>query len=276
MASWNRVAMRPMADILDELGQATTLKFAEAAPGIGLMSVNRPDRGNSQTIEMFGEIAWFAHTLRKAPLRALIITGAGGATFCTGFDLTEVEVIAKMSVPQFNELVDTASAGTSGLRSLPYPVIGAISGPVAGGGLSLALSADVRLATESASFSAGFVRVGLSIGELGASWHLSRVIGPARAAEISFTGRTVKAPEAVRIGLANRIVAGDGEDAIVAAAVELAESIAAHGREGVRATKNTLIRNSEINSFIAALELENRSQVVCQTTRKRTDSSNVN
>ena len=186
------------------------------------MSVNRPDRGNSQTVEMFGEIAWYAHTLRKAPLRALIITGAGGATFCTGFDLQEVEVIAKMSIPEFNELVDTASAGTSGLRSLPCPVIAAISGPVAGGGLSLALSADIRLATASASFSAGFVRVGLSIGELGASWHLSRVIGPARAAEISFTGRTVKAEEAVRMGLANRIVPVEGEE-VVTAAIELAE-----------------------------------------------------
>jgi enoyl-CoA hydratase/carnithine racemase len=103
----------------------------------------------------------------------------------------------------------------------------------------------------------------LSIGELGASWHLSRVIGPARAAEISFTGRTVKADEAVRIGLANRIVAG-GDD-VVAAAAELAESVAVNGAEGVRATKNSLIRNAEVSSFLAALELENRSQVVCRT-----------
>ncbi|MCX2932359.1 enoyl-CoA hydratase/isomerase family protein [Mycobacterium sp. CVI_P3] len=265
MPDWNRVATRPMADVVAELGQAKTLLFTEPRPGVGLMTVNRPDRGNSQTVEMFGEIAWYAHVLRKAPLRALIITGAGGATFCTGFDLQEVEVIARMTIPEFNELVDTASAGTAGLRSLPYPVIAAISGPVAGGGLSLALSADIRLTTPTASFSAGFVRVGLSIGELGASWHLSRVIGPARAAEISFTGRTVKADEAVRIGLANRIAPVDGEQ-IVAAAVELAEQIVAHGAEGIRATKNSLIRSAEIDSFIAALELENRSQVVCRTT----------
>ena len=265
MADWNRVSTRPMAHILAELGQANTLTIAEPRPGIVVMSVNRPDRGNSQTVEMFGEIAWYAHTLRKAPLRALIVTGAGGATFCTGFDLQEVAVIAEMTIPEFNELVDTASAGTSGLRSLPCPVIAAISGPVAGGGLSLALSADIRLATASASFSAGFVRVGLSIGELGASWHLSRVIGPARAADISFTGRTVKSEEAVRMGLANRIVPGEGED-VVAAAIELAEAIADNGAEGVRATKNSLIRSAEVDSFISALELENRSQVVCRTT----------
>lgn len=265
MTAWNRVTMRPMSDILAELGEAKTLTIAEPRPGIAVMSVNRPERGNSQTVEMFGEIAWYAHDLRKAPLRALIITGAGGATFCTGFDLAEVEVIARMSIPEFNELVDTASAGTSGLRSLPYPVIAAISGPVAGGGLSLALSADIRLATPKANFSAGFVRVGLSIGELGASWHLARVIGPARAAEISFTGRTVKSEEAVRMGLANRIVQCEGEE-IVGAAIELAETIASSTAEGVRATKNSLIRNAEIDSFISALELENRSQVVVKTT----------
>lgn len=265
MADWNRVSTRPMADILAELSQANTLTIAEPRPGIVVMSVNRPDRGNSQTVEMFGEIAWYAHTLRKAPMRALIITGAGGATFCTGFDLQEVAVIAEMTIPEFNELVDTASAGTSGLRSLPCPVIAAISGPVAGGGLSLALSADIRVATASASFSAGFVRVGLSIGELGASWHLSRVIGPARAADISFTGRTVKSEEAVRMGLANRIVPGEGED-VVTAAIELAEVIAENGAEGIRATKNSLINSAEIDSFVSALELENRSQVVCRTT----------
>ena len=265
MSGWNRVTTRAMTDVLAELGQAKTLTITEPRAGIAVMSVNRPDRGNSQTVEMFGEIAWYAHVLRKAPLRALIITGAGGATFCTGFDLQEVEVIAKMTIPEFNELVDTASAGTSGLRSLPYPVIAAISGPVAGGGLSLALSADIRLATPTASFSAGFVRIGLSIGELGASWHLSRLIGPARAAEISFTGRTVKAVEAVRMGLANRIVPVEGEE-VVTAAIELAEEIAGNGAEGIRATKNSLIRSAEIDSFISALELENRSQVVCRTT----------
>ncbi len=211
-------------------------------------------------------IAWADLAARPSVLQgALIITGAGGATFCTGFDLQEVEVIARMTIPEFNELVDTASAGTSGLRSLPYPVIAAISGPVAGGGLSLALSADIRLATATASFSAGFVRVGLSIGELGASWHLSRVIGPARAAEISFTGRTVKADEAVRMGLANRIVPADGEQ-VVAAAIDLAEEISGHGAEGIRASKNSLIRSAEIDSFLAALELENRSHVVVTTT----------
>jgi len=136
-ARWNRVSRRPLADILDELRTARTLAFEEHGPGIVAMAVNRPDRANSQTVEMFGEIAWAAATLRNAPLRALIVTGAGGRAFCTGFDLDEVEIITKLSVAEFTDLVETAAAGSTGLRALPYPVIAAISGPAAGGGLSL-------------------------------------------------------------------------------------------------------------------------------------------
>ncbi len=260
MTRWNRVATRAIEDIVAELEHARTLTIATPKPGIAVMSVNRPDRGNSQTVDMFGEIAWYAYVLRKAPLDALIVTGAGGAAFCTGFDLAEVEVITKMTIPEFNELVDTAAAGTSGLRALPYPVIAAVSGPVAGGGLSLALAADIRLGDPTASFSAGFVRVGLSIGELGASWHLSRVVGPARAAEISFTGRTVHAAEAAKIGLLNRIVDAD----VMTSALDLAGTMVTDG-SGVRATKSTMLRNAEISSLAAAVELEKRTQSVCWT-----------
>lgn len=254
---WDRVSRRPLADVLDELSNTNTLAFNEISPSIVVMSVNRPHRGNSQTIEMFGEIAWAATVLRNAPLRALIITGAGGKTFCTGFDLEHVDVLTRMSVSDFTDLVETAGAGSTGLRALPFPVIAAVSGPAAGGGLSLALAADIRIADQTASFSAGFVRIGLSVGELGTSWNLARLLGPGRAAELAFTGRTVRAPEALRIGLADRL----SEDrTALDTAIELAETIAANSEDGVRSTKNALVRNLEINSFRAALELENRGQ----------------
>jgi len=178
---WNRVSRRPLADVLDELRTARTLSFDEHRDGILVMSVNRPHRANSQTIEMFGEIAWATAALRSAAVRALIVTGAGGKAFCTGFDLDQVDVLTRMSVSEFTDLVEIAAAGSTGLRALPYPVIAAVSGPAAGGGLSLALAADIRIIDHTASFSAGFVRIGLSIGELGTSWNLVRLIGPGRA-----------------------------------------------------------------------------------------------
>jgi enoyl-CoA hydratase/carnithine racemase len=259
MTAWNRVSRRPLADILDELGTARTLAFTDHGDGIVGMSVNRPDRGNSQTIEMFGEIAWSATTLRNAPLRALIVNGAGGKAFCTGFDLAEVGVLTGLSVPDFTDLVETAAAGSTGLRALPYPVIAAVSGPAAGGGLSLALATDIRVADATASFSAGFVRIGLSIGELGTSWNLIRLLGYGRAAELAYTGRTVRAAEAKRIGLVDRLTdTGTALDA----AIELAQTFAANPEYGVRSAKNALLRNMENTSFSAGLEMSSRGQTL--------------
>jgi enoyl-CoA hydratase/carnithine racemase len=256
---WNRVSRRPLVDVLDELRTARTLTFDEHPHGIVVMSVNRPHRANSQTVEMFGEIAWATAILRNAQVRVLIVTGAGGKAFCTGFDLDEVEVIARMSVSDFTDLVETAASGSTGLRALPYPVIAAVSGPAAGGGLSLALAADIRIGDKTASFSAGFVRVGLSIGELGTSWNLVRLIGPGRAAEMAFTGRTVRAAEALRIGLADRLTeTGTALDA----AIELAETITENSDGSMRSTKNALVRNLENNSFRSALEVDNRGQAL--------------
>jgi enoyl-CoA hydratase/carnithine racemase len=259
MSGWNRASRRPLADVLDELRTAQTLAFDNHGDGIVVMSVNRPQRANSQTIEMFGEIAWAANALRKAPLRALILTGAGGKAFCTGFDLNEVEVIARLTTPEFTDLVETAAAGSTGMRALPYPVIAAVSGPAAGGGLSLALAADIRIADQTASFSAGFVRIGLSIGELGTSWNLVRIVGPGRAAELAYTGRTVRAAEAHRIGLADRLV---GNGTALDAAIELAESIAEQPEYGVRSTKNALLRSMENTSLQSALEMAGRGQAL--------------
>jgi enoyl-CoA hydratase/carnithine racemase len=256
---WNRVSRRALADVLDELRTAQTLTFDEHRRGIVVMSVNRPHRANSQTIEMFGEIAWASAALRHAPLRALIIAGAGGKAFCTGFDLDEVDVLTRLSVSEFTDLVETAAAGSTGLRALPCPVIAAVSGPAAGGGLSLALAADIRIIDQTASFSAGFVRIGLSIGELGTSWNLIRLIGPGRASELAFTGRTVRAAEARRIGLADQLTE---TASALEAAIELAETIAENSYDSVRSTKNALVRNLEINSFQSALEMENRGQAL--------------
>lgn len=258
-AGWNRVSRRALSDVLRELRTASTLTFEEHRRGIVVMSVNRPHRANSQTVEMFGEIAWATAVLRNAPARALIITGAGGKAFCTGFDLDEVEVIARMSVPDFTDLVETAASGSTGLRALPYPVIAAVSGPAAGGGLSLALAADIRIADNTASFSAGFVRVGLSIGELGTSWNLVRLIGSGRAAEMAFTGRTVRADEALRIGLADRLTQ---TVSALDAALELAETIAENSDDSMRSTKNAFVRNLENSSFRSALEMDNRGQAL--------------
>ena len=189
-----------------ELPELETLAFEVVDDCIGVLRVNRPERMNSQTVKMFSEFGQVGFALRDVPLRALIVTGAGERAFCAGFDLDEIDVLTSMGVREFLKFQETATGGIQSIRHLPFPVIAAVHGPATGGGLALALAADIRLVAPTAKFSAAFVRVGLSVGELGTSYNLTRLVGPAMAAEIGFTGRLVGAEEAVRIGLANRMV----------------------------------------------------------------------
>jgi enoyl-CoA hydratase/carnithine racemase len=143
-------------------------------------------------------------------------------------------------------------------------VIAAVHGAAIGGGLGLALAADIRLVAPTAKFGAAFVKLGLSMGELGISYHLSRLVGPGWAAEIGYTGRLVGAEEAVAIGLANRMVPADS---LLEEALAMARLIAANSPGGVRMTKRAIQRNQEISSYAAALELENRGQALLVQTQ---------
>jgi enoyl-CoA hydratase/carnithine racemase len=245
--------------VTTDFPELQTLTFQVAETGIGVLRVNRPERMNSQTVRMFTEYGLAARALRDSRLRALILSGTGERAFCAGFDLDEVDVITRMGVREFLEFQETASGGIQAIRHLPFPVIAAVHGAATGGGLALALAADIRLVSPTAKFSAAFLRVGLSLGELGTSYNLSRLIGAGRAAEIGYTGRLVGAAEAVAIGLANRVVPADR---LYDEAVALARLIATNSPGGVRMSKRAIQRNQEITSYAAALELENRGQAL--------------
>jgi len=218
---------------------------------------------NSQTVQMFSEYGAAAFALRDTALRALILTATGERAFCAGFDLDEIDVITRMGVREFLKFLETATGGIQAIRHLPFPVIAAIHGPAMGGGLALALAADIRLAAPTAKFSAAFVKLGLSVGELGTSYNLTRLIGPGRAAEISYTARIVEAEEAARIGLVNRIVP---TEQLFDEALAMARLIATNSPGGVRMSKRAIQRNQEITSYAAALELENRGQALLTRT----------
>lgn len=246
-----------------------TLAIEVPAPDIAVLRVNRPDRMNSQTVTMFTEYGLAARALRDSSLRALILTGTGDRAFCAGFDLDEVDVITRMGLREFLKFQETATAGIQAIRHLPFPVVAAVHGAATGGGLALALAADIRLVAPTAKFSAAFIKVGLSIGELGTSYHLSRLVGPGRAAAIGYTGRIVGAQEAVRIGLANRMVPA-GE--LLDEALAVARQIAANPPGAVRLSKRAIQRNQEIASYAAALELENRGQALLTRTKDMSEA----
>jgi enoyl-CoA hydratase/carnithine racemase len=238
--------------------EAETFLLDQPADGVLLMTLNRPDRMNSMTTQMFDEFEELAHDLRKPDdLRALILTGAGRA-FCAGFDLDDADELAELTPMGMLDRQETAARSLARLRGVPIPVIAAVNGAAAGGGFALALAADIRLASPKARFNAAFVRIGLSAGDLGTSWHLPRLVGPGRAAEIAYSGRFVDAEEAERIGLVNRVVPADS---LIDEALAMAAQIAANSPGGVQLSKRALQANLD-TPFSAALELENRGQAL--------------
>jgi enoyl-CoA hydratase/carnithine racemase len=236
-----------------------TIDLTRPAEGVVVATLNRPDRYNAMTVTMFAELEELAFTLGEDDdVRAVVLTGAGKA-FCAGYDLDDADELAGLTAMGMLDRQERAARGLSALRALRVPVIAAVNGAAAGGGLSLALAADIRLAARSAKFNAAFVRIGLSAGDLGASWLLSRTIGPALAAEIAYTGRFVLADEAERIGLVNRTV---DDDLLLDEALSMAGLICANSPGGVQLSKRALQANMEIGSYAAALELENRGQAL--------------
>lgn len=236
-----------------------TLLVEEPAPGVVLVTLNRPAAANALTGEMFRELAEAIEAVRAdRAARVLLLAGSGGA-FCAGYDLAEAAGFGLLDNAETVELVDASMRPILALHALPKPVIALVDGVAVGGGLSLALAADLRLAGPGARFSAIFVRIGLSSGDLGTSWLLPRLVGTGLAAELMFTGREADAEEAARIGLVNRVVP---VDELLAAGLELACRIAARPPLGVQFSKRALRANLEVSSLAAAMELEGRGQAM--------------
>jgi enoyl-CoA hydratase/carnithine racemase len=240
-----------------------TLTIDEPTPGVVVVTLNRPDRYNAMTNTMFDEMERVALDLdQEDDLRVVILTGAGKA-FCSGYDLADADELPNLGALGMLNQQERAARSLHAIRSMRVPVIGAINGSAAGGGFSLALACDIRLASTTVKFNAAFVKIGLTAGDLGVSWLLTRLIGPAHASDICFTGRFVYADEAVRLGLANGV---SEPDKLLDDALELAAAIVANSPGGVQLSKRALQANMEVSSYAAALELENRGQALMTRT----------
>lgn len=249
--------------------EPTTFRLERPRDGVVVLTLDRPDRLNAMTATMFDELTDTAQALdREEGLRVAVVTGAGTA-FCAGYDLADAEKLPGLGALGMLDLQERAAGAMAAVRGMRVPVIAAVNGAAAGGGLALALAADIRIASPRAKFNAAFVRIGLSAGDLGTSWLLPRLIGPAAAAEFAYTGGMMDAAEAERTGLVNRVVA---EDELLDSALETAALICANSPGGVRLSKRALHANMEASSFAAALELENRGQALLTRTADMTEA----
>jgi enoyl-CoA hydratase len=199
-------------------------------------------------------------------VRVVVLTGEGRG-FCAGLDLGgygEAPHTSHLGRTQAGFAVQRHIASLiPKLRSLPQPVIAAVNGPAAGGGFALVLGSDVRLAARSAQFNAAFIRIGLSACDIGTSWLLPRLVGAARAQELMVTGRVFDAEEAYRIGLVVDLV---DDDALLDAALTKAGEIMRNTPFGVALTKEGMWTALEIPSMQAAIDLENRQQIMASAT----------
>jgi enoyl-CoA hydratase len=250
---------------LDPAAHALTLERLDG--GVVLLRLNRPDKLNALSDAMVVELGRQLDALAQdTTARVLVITGAGRG-FCAGFDLSLAD--AAPGEEQLGEatawtLRQEAFAGLiTKLRALRQPVVAAINGLANGAGLALALAAEVRYAAASARFNAAFVKVGMSGCDMGVSWLLPRCVGLARSFEILLTGRMVDAAEADRIGLVTATVP---DEELMPRALATARAIADNDSFAVWMTKRGGWANAEAGSLQAAIELENRTQILARTT----------
>ncbi len=237
------------------------------APGVRRITLNRPAKLNAMNLDLVESLHRTLDELSSdRECRVVILTGAGRG-FCAGLDLGGYGLVKgteQLGPVQRGFAVQQQIASLiPKMRSLRQPVIAAVNGPASGGGFALVLGSDVRIAADTARFNAAFVRIGLSACDVGTSWLLPRIVGAGRAHELMLTGRLFDAQEAYRMGLVVDVVPGD---MLARRALEEAELILANSPMGVQMTKEVMWASLEIPGQQAAIDLENRTQIMTSAT----------
>lgn len=246
---------------------------ADAFPGlrtelrddqVGVVLFDRPEKFNALTAQTLGVLTRAVRALgEREDCGAIVLSGVGPA-FCAGMDLTDADLDTEgrdpvqLVVSAMRDAVDCVLA----LREIPQPVIAAVRGPAVGGGFALAAAADIRICAPDAAFMAPFVKLGVSVGDMGLSWLLPRLIGAGAAAEVFYTGGTIGADDALRLRLAQHVA-----DDPLQSAIAMAAKIAARPRLGVRMTKELLNASIGAGGLREHLEIEMRSQVITLMTQ---------
>lgn len=228
----------------------------ETDGAVDWVSLNRPDRLNALNQPLTDALlAYFEGKRRDTETRVIVLRGAGRG-FCSGADLKAGDQPDRLRDGPNGDwmLRDLLKA----MRACPQPILCLVHGAAAGGGLAIALAADVIVAGESAVFHPAFIKIGLSGSELGVSWRLQRTIGVSKAREMLLSGRPMSAAEALRTGL----VANVTPDADLAAyGAALAEDLLKAAPDALRISKRTFDATLETPGFEAALEIEERGQI---------------
>jgi enoyl-CoA hydratase/carnithine racemase len=232
----------------------------DAATSVATITLNRPERLNALTFEVYGELRDAFRTLDTEPgVRAIVLTGAGRA-FCSGGDVEDI--IGTLFGRDYEALLEFTRLTCDlvlSIRQCRRPVVGALNGTVAGAGAVIAAACDFRIASDAAKIAFLFTKVGLSGADMGASWLLPRLVGMGHATKLLMTGDFIDAAEAHRIGLYHEV---HPVAATVTRATELARKLAEGPSFALAVTKDSLNREAGMD-MITAFEHEGQIQAAC-------------
>jgi enoyl-CoA hydratase/carnithine racemase len=236
----------------------------EVADRVATVTLDRPERLNALTFEVYGELRDFFVGLRERDdVRAVVLTGRGRA-FCSGGDVHDIiQPLLDADAKGQLEFTRMTGAVVHAMRTCPQPIVAAVNGVAAGAGAVLALAADLRLVARSATFAFLFTKVGLSGADMGAAYLLPRVVGAGRASELLLLGDTIDAETADRYGLVTRLVE---EGDALAEASALASRLASGPALAYADTKLLLSRELDMD-LTSAIELEAQAQALLMRTR---------
>jgi enoyl-CoA hydratase len=241
----------------------STVAVDPAGAAIRVIRLDRPDRLNAISFELVADLHdALDEVAADERCKVAVLTGAGRG-FCAGLDLRD------FGTPPAPGEHPHAPAGTGGqsfmanltqhIRATPQIVLAAVNGPAFGGGLSLALACDLRIAARSATFCSAFIKTGLTGTDIGVTYLLPRLIGASRAFDLIVTGRTVDADTAEHLGIVSQVFDDDG---FFDAALAMAQGIAAYTGIGLRMTKEVMWANLDTPNMAACIALENRNQEI--------------
>ena len=225
---------------------------------VATIELARPQKLNAMNAHMFAELGEAAEAAGKDPGVRVVLVKGKGKSFSAGIDVTLLGQLAGTRGARFRTFVRTAQYPGEWLTLMEKPTVAAIHGNALGAGLQLALSCDLRIAADDVQLALPEIRFGI-VPDLGGPHHMTRLIGPARTKEIIWTGRTVDAEEALRIGLVNRVVPAADLDA----QAEAYARALVHSPPIPVSLSKTLINRAMENSYEASLEAQGHAQARC-------------
>jgi enoyl-CoA hydratase/carnithine racemase len=236
----------------------------ELRDGVGVVTLNRPERKNPLTFDSYAELTATFRKLRGArAVKVVVLTGAEG-NFSSGGDVQAIiGPLTKMNARGLLAFTRMTGALVKAMRACPQPIVAAVDGVCAGAGAILAMASDLRYGTPGCKTAFLFVRVGLSGADMGACAILPRIIGPGRAAELLYTGRSMSAEEGERWGFFNKLVASAQ---LMPEALALARKLA-DGPTFAHAVTKAMLHKEWNMGIDAAVEAEAKAQAICMQTK---------